>query len=69
MLRICEATDGLTNCCKPEPMGIQGYGKMLMRIQVLEDGKGPSKGCKKLEDRRTKEKNYEKRVSEASEQV
>ena len=29
----------------------------------------PSKGCKKLEDRRTKDKNNEERVSEASKQV
>ena len=26
------------NCCKLEPMGTQGYGRMLKRIQVLEDG-------------------------------
>ena len=58
----------LMNCCKPEPMGTQGYGKMLKRIQVLEDG-SPSKGGKKLEDWWTKEKNHKKRVSEASEQV
>ena len=29
----------LMNCCKPEPMGIQEYGKMLKGIQVLEDGR------------------------------
>ena len=28
----------LMNCCLAEPMGTQGYGKMLKRIQVLEDG-------------------------------
>ena len=24
------------NCCKPQPMGTEGYGKMLKRIHVLE---------------------------------
>ena len=33
----------MMNCCKPEPMGNQGYGKMLKRIQVLEDGRVPAK--------------------------
>ena len=33
----------LMNCCKPEPMGTYGYGKMLKRIQVLEDGRVPAK--------------------------
>ena len=50
----------LMNCCKPEPMGTQGHGKMLKRIQILEGGRIPAKEAKKLEDRRTKEKNHEK---------
>ena len=59
----------LMNWCKPEQMGIKECGKMLERIQVLEDGRVPAKkASKKLEDRRTKEKNYEKRVSEACKQ-
>ena len=33
----------LMNRCKPEPMGTQGYGKMLRRIPVLEDGRVPAK--------------------------
>ena len=33
----------LMNCCKPQPMGTQGYGKMLKIIQVLEDGRVPAK--------------------------
>ena len=37
----------LMNCCKPEPMGTQGYVKMLKRIQVLEDGRVPAKEAKK----------------------
>ena len=31
------------NCCRPEPMGTQEYGKLLKRIQVLEDGRVPAK--------------------------
>ena len=31
------------NCCKPEPLGTQGYGNMLKRIQVQEDGRVPGK--------------------------
>ena len=31
----------LMNCCKPETMGTQEYGKMLKRIQVQEDGRVP----------------------------
>ena len=27
----------LVNCCKPEQMGTTEYGKMLKRIQTLED--------------------------------
>ena len=33
----------LMNCCKPEPMGTQGHGKILKRIQLLEDGRVPAK--------------------------
>ena len=29
----------LITCCKLEPMGTQGYGKILKIIQVLEDGR------------------------------
>ena len=37
----------LMNCCKLEPMGTQGFAKMLKRIQVLEDGRiGRSKDKK-----------------------
>ena len=41
----------LMNCCKPEQMGTREYGKMLKRIQVLEDGRIPAKEArKKLKD-------------------
>ena len=33
----------LMKCCKPEPMGTQGHGKMLKRIQVLKGGRVPAK--------------------------
>ena len=29
----------LVNCCKPEKVGTKEYGKMLKRIEVLEDGR------------------------------
>ena len=29
----------LMNCCKPEDVGTKEHGKMLKRIQVLEDGR------------------------------
>ena len=58
----------LMNCCKPEPMGTQGYGKMFKIIQVLENGRVQQRR-QKLKDRRTKEMNHKKGVSKASEQV
>ena len=33
----------LMDCCNSEPIGTQEYGKMLKRIQVLEDGRVPAK--------------------------
>ena len=38
-----EQRSKLMNCCKPEQMGTNEYGKMLKRIQVLEDGRVPAK--------------------------
>ena len=29
----------LMNCCKPEQMGTKEYGKVMKRIQTLEDGR------------------------------
>ena len=31
------------NCCKPEQAGTKKHGRMLKRIQVLEDGRIPVK--------------------------
>ena len=58
----------LMSRCKLEPMGIQEYGKMLERIQVLEDGRVPAKEARSWRIEGRKEKNHKKRVSEASEQ-
>ena len=33
----------LMNCCKPEQVGTKKYGKMLKRIQTLEDARIPAK--------------------------
>ena len=55
----------LMNCCKP--MGAKEYGKMLKRIQTLEEGRVPAKETKNW--RNEEEKNYERGVSEAVKQV
>ena len=59
----------LMNCCKPEPMGTQGYGQMLKRLQVLEDGGIPAKEARSWRIEGQKEKDRKKMVSEASEQI
>ena len=38
---ICEAKK--MNCCRPEQMGTTEFGKMLKRIQTLEEGRVPAK--------------------------
>ena len=40
----------LMNCCRAERIGTKQNGKMLKRIQALEDGRVPAKEAKKLED-------------------
>ena len=32
----------MLNCCRPEQVGTTEYGKMLRRIQILEDGRDPA---------------------------
>ena len=34
------------NCCKPEQMGTKEFGRMLKRIQTLEEGRVPAKETK-----------------------
>ena len=33
----------LMNCCRPEQAGTKEYGKMIKRIEILEDGRVPAK--------------------------
>ena len=40
----------LINCCRSEQVGTKEYGRMLERIQILEDGRGPCQRAIKLED-------------------
>ena len=56
----------LMNCCKPEATGIQGYGKMLKIIQVLEDVRVP---IKRQETGGLKDKREESQERVSSEQV
>ena len=46
----------LMNCCEPEPMGTQAHGKMLKRIQVLDDGRVPAKEARswRIEGQKTR---------------
>ena len=54
----------LMNCCKLEPMDTQEDGKMLKRIQVLEDGRVPAKEARNCriegEKRRITRKEYQR---------
>ena len=45
---ICEAKKGpkLINCCRPEQMDTKEFGKMVKRIQILEEGRVPAKEAK-----------------------
>ena len=53
------------NCCKLEQAGTKEYGKMIKRIQVLEDGRVLAKEARNRKIEGQKKKNCEKRVSEA----
>ena len=44
----------LMNCCKPEQVGTKEHGKMLKRIQVLEDDRVPAKTARDWKDKRKK---------------
>ena len=56
----------LVNGCRPEQLGTKEFGKMMRRIQTLEEGRLPAKEAKNW--RIEGEKNYEKGVSEAVKQ-
>ena len=49
-------------------MGTKEFGKMMKRIQTLEEGSGPSPRGKELENQKRKEKKFEKGVQEAVKQ-
>ena len=36
----------LMNCCRPEQMDTKEFGKMVKRIQILEEGRVPAKEAK-----------------------
>ena len=38
------------NCYKPEQMVIKEFGKIMKRIQILEEGRVPVKEAQKLEN-------------------
>ena len=59
----------LMHCCKPEEMGTKEFGRMLKRIQTLEEGRVPAKETKSWRIEGKKEEKYEKGASEAFEQV
>ena len=54
----------LVNCCRPEQMGTKEFGKMMRRIQILEDGIVPAKETKNWriegEKKRITRKAYQK---------
>ena len=55
------------NCCKPEQVGTEECGKMLKRIQVLEDGRVPAKEARSWriegQERRSTRKAYQRLVN------
>ena len=57
----------LMNCGKPEQMGTKEYGKMLKRIQTLEDGRIPAKEANNWriegQKRRITRKEYQRLVN------
>ena len=57
----------LKNCCKPEQVGTKEYGKMLKRIQVLEDGRVRAKEARnwKIEgQKRITRKEYQRLLNQ-----
>ena len=52
----------LRNCCKLEQVGIKEYGKMINRIQILEDGRVPAKEAVNWKIEGQKEGLREKRI-------
>ena len=46
----------LLNCCRPEQVGTKEHGKMIKRIQILEDDRVPAEEARdwKIEGRKTR---------------
>ena len=61
----------LLNCCRPEQVSTKEYGKMLKRIQILEDGRVPAKEAKdwKIEGKKMRitRKEYKRLINLARE--
>ena len=57
----------LVNCCGPEQMSTKEFGKMLKRIQTLEEGRVPAKKNWRTEreKKRITRKEYKKRLNGA----
>ena len=47
MLGVCEAKNRTkANCCMPEPTGTKDFGKLVKRIESLEEGRVTAKDAK-----------------------
>ena len=57
----------MMNYCKLEQVGTKEHGKILKRIQVLEEGRVKAKEAKKMRISRTKEKVHKKRLQKVVE--
>ena len=55
----------LVNCCKLEQMGTKEFGKMMKRLQILEEGRVPAKEAKNWRIEGEKKRTTRKGVSEA----
>ena len=58
----------LTNSCRPEKMDTKEVGKMMKRIQILEEGRVPAKEAKNWRIEGEKKKNDKKGILEAVKQ-
>ena len=57
----------LINCWKPEQVGTKEHGKMLKRIQVLEEGRVLAKEARNWKIEGQKEKNHKEGIPEVVE--
>ena len=52
----------LMNCCRSEQVNTKEHGKVLKRIQILEDGRVPAKEANNGESKDKKEESRGKRI-------